>query len=258
MRVTDAPLALLQFPYSHYNEKARWALDWKRIPHRRVSLLPGPHALRIRRLTGGETTTPVLLAGRRVVAGSAAIVEELERMQPEPALFPRDPALRERALAIARRFDDEVGPRVRRALFAVLLGDGDYFCRIWSHHRSAPVRALYRATFPFARPAVRRNVGLDAPGALEDALDGARRALDFVAETSAATGQLAGDRFTVADLTAAALLAPLTELDHPDMDRPRPAPPAVAAFYAQFASHPGIAWVHAQYRAHRPPCCAVA
>jgi len=33
-----APPALWHFPISHFNEKARWALDWKRIPHVRRAL----------------------------------------------------------------------------------------------------------------------------------------------------------------------------------------------------------------------------
>jgi glutathione S-transferase len=36
-------IELLQFRHSPYNEKVRWALDLKRLPHRRRSLLPGPH-----------------------------------------------------------------------------------------------------------------------------------------------------------------------------------------------------------------------
>lgn len=252
------PLTLLQFRYSHYNEKVRWALDWKRLPHRRVSLLPGPHVPKIRRLTGGETTTPVLLVGERVVAGSAAILEELERLAPEPALVPQDPELRRRALEIQAHFDAEVGTRTRRALFAVMLDDHDYFCRVFSQHRSAPVRALYRAFFPLAAPVVRRGIGLAVPGAADEALAGVAAALDLVAKESAATGHLVGDRFTIADLTAASLLAVLVELDHPDMDRPRPAPPAVARFFAQFERHPAIAWVREQYRRYRPASAEVA
>jgi hypothetical protein len=61
--VTDDPSAdlptLHQFLGSHFNEKARWGLDWKCAPHRRVSHLPGPHMLKIRRMTG-QTATPVL------------------------------------------------------------------------------------------------------------------------------------------------------------------------------------------------------
>ena len=32
------PPVLWHFPISHYNEKARWALDWKGIPHVRRAL----------------------------------------------------------------------------------------------------------------------------------------------------------------------------------------------------------------------------
>lgn len=39
-----AGITLHPFPASHYNEKARWALDLKAVPHDRVSLLPGPPA----------------------------------------------------------------------------------------------------------------------------------------------------------------------------------------------------------------------
>ena len=45
---------LWQFKYSHYNEKARWALDFKRIPHRRRSLLPGLHIPPILWMTGSR------------------------------------------------------------------------------------------------------------------------------------------------------------------------------------------------------------
>ena len=42
---------------SHYNEKARWALDYKRIPHRRRGLPAGVHMLAALLLTRGETVT---------------------------------------------------------------------------------------------------------------------------------------------------------------------------------------------------------
>jgi glutathione S-transferase len=249
-------LALLQFPYSHYNEKARWALDWKRIPHARIDYLPGPHEPQIRRLTG-QSMVPVLRDGERLLPGSAAIVDELERRFPEPPLYPADPALRERALALQREFDDEVGPRVRRALFAVLVREPDYLAHLFSHRRSWLVRRGYRALMPVARRMILASMQLDDARAVEESVAASFAALERVAAASASTGQLVGDRFTIADLTAAALLAPLVELEHPDMNRPRPIPASLAAFYAQFVDHPGSAWVREQYRRHRPPSCAI-
>ena len=122
-----AGITLYQFPASHFNEKARWGLDLKGAPHERVSLVPGPHAPRVKRLTG-RTETPVLVDGEEVVAGSAAILARLEQRFPDPPLEPTLPAARERAFEIAREFDAEVGPAVRLAKFFEVM-NGEYATR---------------------------------------------------------------------------------------------------------------------------------
>jgi glutathione S-transferase len=141
-----ADITLYHFTGSHYNEKARWALDLKRVPHERVSLLPGPHAPRMKRLSG-RTQTPVLVDGGEVVAGSSAILAHLEQRFPEPRLEPSAPDERERALGFVRHFDDEVGPAVRLAKFFEVMS-GDYAIRTFCSDESAPVRVAYRACFP--------------------------------------------------------------------------------------------------------------
>ena len=50
--MTEGTVTLLQFPYSPYNEKARWALDYKRVAHRRRSFLPPLVLVRERVLDG--------------------------------------------------------------------------------------------------------------------------------------------------------------------------------------------------------------
>ena len=74
----DARLTLTTIRFSHYNEKARWALDLKGVPHERVSLMPGPHAPRMLRLTG-RTQTPALVdeMDDQVAADYAAMPERL-------------------------------------------------------------------------------------------------------------------------------------------------------------------------------------
>ena len=57
-----APPTLFQFRASHFTEKARWALDWKGIPHVRHMLLPGPHLPRMLWMTG-QQQVPVLVIG---------------------------------------------------------------------------------------------------------------------------------------------------------------------------------------------------
>ncbi len=254
----DAPLPVLhQFPFSHFNEKARWGLDWKGVRHRRRSYLPGPHALAIQRLSG-QTATPVLERDGRAIAGSARILEALERRYPDRPLEPADPALRRRALALQARFDAEVGPAVRSALFSVLLEEPDYLCRLFSSEKPRAVRLLYRAAFPLTRGIMgRANAALD-PAVVARAFERTRQALDEVAKEAGPSGQLAGDAFSVADLACAALLAILVDPLHPDMARLRPIPERLEAFLARWAPHPGAQWVLVQYARHRPPSCAVA
>jgi glutathione S-transferase len=86
-------VVLHQFASSHFNEKARWALDWKGIPHRRRTHLPGPHAPALQRLSG-QRATPVLVIDGDVIAGSAAILAALDARFPERPLLPADATLR--------------------------------------------------------------------------------------------------------------------------------------------------------------------
>lgn len=254
--MTEATVVLHQFASSHYNEKARWGLDWKGVVHRRETYLPGPHAPQMKRLSG-QNATPVLCLDGAVIAGSAAILDALEQRFPERPLYPVDPALRERALAIQRDFDAEVGVAARTAAFSVLLEEPDYLCATFAGHRSWPVRALYRATLPALAALIAKANGVTDAVAVERAFERTQRALDFVAREVGPSGYLVGDAFSVADLCCASLLAVLVDPPHPDMSHPQPVPARIEAFLARFAQHPAAAWVLEQYARHRPPSCAI-
>src|SRR5207244_2177797 len=97
---------------SHYSEKARWALDYKSIPYRLRGLVPGAHIPVALWLTyGRHYTLPVLDLGGERIGDSTAIIAALEQRQPEPPLYPRDPAQRRRALALEEWFEAELGGR---------------------------------------------------------------------------------------------------------------------------------------------------
>jgi len=247
-----ARVELLQFPYSHYNEKARWALDYKRVPHSRRSYLPGPHRLAIRRLTG-QSQVPVLRIDAEVVAGSARILDELEQRHPDPPLTPTDSALRRRSREIQAWFDEEIGPRIRCALFSVLLDEPGYLCRLFATGRRAAIRLAYRTGFPLVRGLMAREMGLHDAARVEQGFAKTREALDFVAKQAGPEGYLAGAAFSAADLTAAALLAPACNPPDSPMALPAPIPPAVQAWLARWSEHPGRDWVLARYRENRPP-----
>ncbi len=241
---------LHQFAFSHFNEKARWAFAYKGIDCERRTYLPGPHMPAIRKLSG-QTATPVLQLSDRVIAGSSPIMDWLESEHPEPPLYPADPAERDAALRLRDEFDAEVGPPVRTVIFSGLLDAGSYLASMFGADKSGLKRVAYRLSFPLARPLIARANGVAEPGNVERSFQRTREALDRVASQAAATGYLIGSGFSVADLTAAALLAPIADVDHPDMRRPRPVPARVAEIIAGFASHPGVAWVNEIYARHR-------
>lgn len=251
----DIPI-LHQFEGSHFNEKARWALDWKGVRHRRVSHLPGPHALAIRRMSG-QTATPVLRFEGQSTAGSAAILERLEQRFPERPLYPAEPEPRRRALGIQDWMDREVGPATRTALFSVMLDEPAFLCALFARRRGPLARAAYRALLSGVRGQIARAHETDRPERVERAFKVAGAALDRVAREVGASGQLVGDTFGVADLTAASLLAPLIGPPHPDIAFPEPVPDAVEAFRARWRAHEAVGWVLDQYARHRPPGAAV-
>ena len=249
--MANSTIILHQFPTSHFNEKARWGLDWKGIDHQRKNYLPGPHMLPIRRLSG-QTSVPVLTLGRRVVAGSAKILDVLEQEYPQRPLYPEDGPQRERALEIQRHFDREVGPAVRTALFSVLIDEPGYLCSLFASVQPWPLRTFYRGSFPLVKGLIAKAHDTDDAGKVEQAFRNSEKALDFVSARVEASGQLVGEHFSVADLSCAALLAPLLDLSHPDMKKPRPMPVRIEDFLERWKAHPAALWVQEQYAKYRP------
>ena len=81
----ETPL-LWHIPLSHYNEKVRWALDYKGIAHRRRVLGPD-YLIRAWRATG-QGKLPILWLDGRAIADSTRIIAALEERFPEAAAVP--------------------------------------------------------------------------------------------------------------------------------------------------------------------------
>lgn len=255
MTSTDGDPVLWHIPVSHYNEKVRWALDWKGIPHVRRTLLPGWHMPRALLLTG-QTQVPVLvLEDGTVVADSTRIIARLEALRPEPPLYPTDADERRRALELEEFLDEELGPHIRRAFFFDALDHTDFMVALFASGEPAITRSLYRVFFPVGRTLMRAAMGIDAPRA-EASRRRVAAALDRLAAEIGPAGHLVGERFSIADLTGAALLAPL--LLPPEFPYPVPAlPEPVARLRATWANHPAFGWAAGIYRRYRGDSCAV-
>ena len=243
-------VVLWHIEISHFNEKARWALDYKGIPHELRTPTPGLHRLTALRLTRGKhDRLPVMeLEGRRI-GDSTAIIAALEDYKPEPALYPADPADRQRTLALEDYFDEELAARVRRLLFTYAFKDPEATVEAALPQAAGTARrTLMRALLPIARPIVRRDYDANE-AASADAREGIVAAMDRLEGELGASGYLVGDEFSVADLTAAALFTPLLA----PKERPYalPLPAALAGFREELEARPGGEWVTEIYARHR-------
>jgi glutathione S-transferase len=240
-------IELYQFQGSHFNEKVRWGLDLKAVPHERTSLLPGPHMRTMKKLTGGSET-PALVDGDTVISGSTAILEHLDRRFPDPGLFPKDPSEQERALDIVQHWDAKIGPAIRLVKFFYVL-EADYVVGTFGQGQTALARGMYRLGYPVISRVMMSKMGINAENAAV-AHEVTREAFEFVAKESHANRYLVGDRFTVADLTCAALLMPCVDVS--EWGGPVDAPTEKnRVFLSEWVDHPGAEWVREIYRRHR-------
>lgn len=240
---------LWQMRFSMYPEKARWVLDYKGVPHSRRSLLPGPHVPQLF-LRFGQKAMPVLRHQGQVMKSSAAVVDYLERQWPSPALYPSDPAPRERALEIQAWFDDEIGPAVRRAAFYEWLPHTTYAARCFADGAPEWQQKLYVLSFPLIRSVMKLDMGIDADGA-EHGRKLTEKALDFVAQHSSQTGYLVGDHFSIADVTAATVLQLCCLVPEYPVEVPEPRPEGWQRWLERWDEHPGCEYVRRMYRDHR-------
>jgi glutathione S-transferase len=240
-------IRLWHLDISHYNEKARWALDYKRAPHARRAVPPGVHFGVALALTRGMTL-PIVTFDGRAVGESSEIVAELERRFPEPALYPADPAQRARALELATLFDSELGPEIRRALLVHVLADPQLALLAAEPDAGRVRRALLRPAVPLVGRAIGHRHDVSAQTAPEG-LARTRAMLDRIAVEVGPSGYLVGDGLTVADLTAAALCFPLAP--EAFLRPAHLAAPQLLELRAELAGHPAVTYVAAMYERHR-------
>jgi glutathione S-transferase len=201
------PAILITMPHSHYAEKARWALDWLALPYREEPHVPLLHLLATAR--HGGRSVPVLVHGSSRFVDSSDIVAHADAACGGDRLYPRDPALRREVESLEERFDEELGPHTRRWAYAQLLPE----TLLLRQAMSRGVPRLEASLLPVMMPLVLRLVR----SMLRITPESARRSLERVraifGEVDERLGDgrryLVGERFTAADLTFAALSAPV-------------------------------------------------
>jgi glutathione S-transferase len=104
---------LYVIPASHPSRSAMLMLERKGIPYKRVDLIPVISKGILRALRFPGVTVPALNLNRNCIQGSREIARELDRVQPEPALFPADHEQRGK-VEEAEAWGDEFQQKPRR------------------------------------------------------------------------------------------------------------------------------------------------
>jgi glutathione S-transferase len=244
---------LITIPISHYCEKARWALDWAGIPYQERAHLQVIHWIPVTR-AGGNKTAPVFVWENRVFADSADIVEEASaKAAPDRSLFPGDPTAAAEVRALQSDFDTHLGPEGRRWMYNALRGHRD----IALAYGCTGVPAWQRRALPFAYPIAARIIDryLDiTPATAAESEATVRASFDAVAERLGdGRPYLCGERFSAADLTFAALAAPMLMPPEYGVPLPQPEelPVAMAATVRELRTHPAGAQALRMFREKR-------
>jgi glutathione S-transferase len=253
----DTP-TLWHIPISHYSEKVRWALELKGVEHERRAPMPGAHMGIALALTGGRHATfPVLALDGKRIGDSTAIIAALEERFPEPALYPSDPDERRRALELEDWFDEELGPYIRTFVFHSFRSDPEMFDGVVASMMPRPLRSRPRVGGTFGRVFTGLRFAAGSRRRSDQGREKTLAALDRLEDELGDGDYLVGDRFTVADLTAAALFYGIAM--PPEAPQVVDAPPERwEEFRAPLKDRRGYRWIEEMFRRHRKAHSAIA
>lgn len=252
---SDKRPVLWHIPISHYNEKVRWALDYKGVDHKRRAVPPPAHMAAAYAITRGRGyTLPLLQIDGQAIGDSTDIIASLEERYPDPALYPADPEERRRALELEDFFDEELGPHTRLLGFHEMRSEPEAMAQVAGSMLPGNLKGNERiagAAGQMGKAFAAVRYGSDS----EVDADAARKkivaAFDRLeAELDRGAGEyLVGDRFTVADLTAACLFVPVVRPEGaPELPEP---PENYDKFLAPLRGRRGWTWVGDIFAKHR-------
>jgi glutathione S-transferase len=223
-------MKLYVVPGSHPCATVMKALELKRIAYKRVDLVPGFHKAFQKAKFGGAGTVPgIVLDDGRKLHGSRAVLRELDRLQPDPPLYPTDEE--------ADRWGDEVlQPLVRRLIWMALTRKPSAQVSLLGDAKLFPPTPLFLAGVT-ARPLawLERRINDTTPEAVAADLDALPGHLDRI-DAWLADGTLGGE--TAADLQIAPSIRLLGVVeDLKPLIEPRPANAFAERLFPRYPGH---------------------
>lgn len=206
------PHRLITLAFSHYNEKARWALDRYAIPYSEEPHMPVVCSLAVAVATrgrGGKAdrtssrySTPVLILNDgRVLSDSTDIVRFAA--EGDDSLFPSS-----EVSELVDHYGDQLGPYTRFLAYWHLGRHPGMIERLAADNVGSRQAKVFQRLAPLMQSQLTRALGLTEAGR-DHAMARLREELDAAGSRLGDRDYLCGDRFTAADLTFAALLAPV-------------------------------------------------
>lgn len=204
-------IELVTIPFSHYCEKARWALDRCNVAYTESGHLPLLAYLATYR-HARTRTVPLLVTTEGVLTDSTDIVAFADRHAPGELISPG-------ALALEDDFDRQLGPATRRWGYAQLLHDPKIIPYLVARVPRWEALTL-RATRPLVVRMMARGLNITTEGVARSFAKIEAMFAKVSALLADGRAYLAGDRFSVADLAFAALAAPVLLPEEQDVGMP--------------------------------------
>jgi glutathione S-transferase len=208
-------LRLITIPISHYCEKVRWALDLLKIPYVEEKHVPAFHRSVTRKY--GGSSVPILVAQSGIFTDSTDILHYLNTISSAGfCLYPEEPQLRREVEEMEELFDTRLGVDVRNWGYYYRSHNRQTMRKAWCKGTPLFERVGFEIAFPLISAKVRQLYSITAESAALS-LQGIREVFEIVDRRLADDRPyLAGDRLSAADLTFAALAAPVLQpREHP-------------------------------------------
>ena len=215
---TPIPHRLTSVVFSHYVEKARWALDRFAVPYTERKYMPFFHMLPVflehqgrhgrADRASSRFSTPVLRTPRGdVICDSGDIVRYVSGHYAPPgeALYDDD----DEPLELEQRLHDRLGPHGRRVVYGTCFRKPELLLGLARANVGSTQAALFGASYPLAERLLRSLLAID-DAKVQRSIEVVREELAWISDlTSDGRRYLRGDRFTGADLSFACMAAPV-------------------------------------------------
>jgi glutathione S-transferase len=194
-------------PFSHYCEKARWAMDLCQFPYHEEGHLPLFHRLGTKRV-GGKNSVPVLSTPGQVFSDSSDILKYLNEFSAFK-LYPENLNDRARVMQLESDFDNKLGPATRRYFYFHMMPNKNAMMGVLRQNIPPLEATVLPAFFPILKMLILKSLRINEEGAKRS-----HEKIDAVfaqVEEILRPGQefLVGNSISAADISFASLAAPI-------------------------------------------------